>query len=125
MKLSDFELDVMQRFWDEGECSASTIHKWITKDKQVAYTTVKTIVDRLEEKGAIQRERIEGRSIVYSATVKKEEISQKLLPDLVRRFFHGKTGHLITHLLSDDKLNEEDIAYLEAFLADRKNNKDK
>lgn len=124
MKLSEFELDVMQRFWDEGACSASAIHKWITEDKQVAYTTVKTIVDRLEEKGAIKRERLEGRSIVYSAAVKKEDISQKLLPDFVRRFFHGNTSHLITHLLNDDKLNEEDIAYLEAFLADRKNNKE-
>ena len=76
MKLSEFELDVMQRFWDEGACSASAIHKWITEDKNVAYTTVKTIVDRLEEKGAIQRERIEGRSIVYSAAIKKK-LSQK------------------------------------------------
>jgi BlaI family penicillinase repressor len=125
MKLSDFELDVMQRFWDEGSCSAAAIHKSITANKKVAYTTVKTIVDRLEEKGAIGRERLDGRSIVYAAIIKKEDISKKLLPDLVRRFFHGNTSHLITHLISTDKLNEEDIAYLEGFLADRKKNKDK
>ena len=124
MKLSEFELDVMQRFWDEGACSASAIHKWITEDKNVAYTTVKTIVDRLEEKGAIQRERIEGRSIVFSAAIKKEDISKKLLPDFVRRFFHGNSSHLITHLIRNDKLSEEDITYLEKFLADRKSNKD-
>lgn len=123
MKLSDFELDVMQRFWDEGACSASTIHKWITEDKNVAYTTVKTIVDRLEEKGAIQRQSVEGRSIVYSAAIKKEEISKKLLPDFVRRFFHGNSSQLVAHIIKEDKLSEEDITYLETFLANRKSNK--
>jgi BlaI family penicillinase repressor len=124
MKLSDFELDVMQRFWDEGACSAPAIHKWIAEDKKVAYTTVKTIIDRLEDKGAIQRERVEGRSIVYSANIEKEDISKKLLPDFVRRFFHGNASHLVTHLIKNDKLSKEDILYLEQFLADRKNNKE-
>lgn len=123
MKLSEFELDVMQRFWDEGACSAPTMHKWIAEDKKVVYTTVKTIIDRLEEKGAIVRDRIEGRSIIYSAAIKKEEISKKLLPDFVRRFFHGNSSHLIAHLIKDEKLNDEDIAYLEAFIANRKNDK--
>lgn len=124
MKLSEFELDVMQHFWDEGACSASSIHKRITENKNVAYTTVKTIVDRLEEKGAIKREGIEGRSIVFSAAIEKEVLSKKLLPDFVRRFFHGNSSHLITQLITDDKLSEADITYLEAFLADRKSNKD-
>ncbi|KGJ98538.1 BlaI/MecI/CopY family transcriptional regulator [Thalassotalea sp. ND16A] len=124
MKLSEFELDVMQRFWDEGACSAPAIHKWIAEDKKVAYTTVKTIIDRLEEKGAIRRERIEGRSIVYSAAIEKEAISKKLLPDFVRRFFHGNASHLIAHLIKDDELSDEDIVFLEKFLAKRKDNKE-
>ncbi|MBU3003834.1 BlaI/MecI/CopY family transcriptional regulator [Paraglaciecola arctica] len=123
MKLSDFELDVMQLFWDEGPSSAATIHKWITKDKNVAYTTVKTIIDRLEEKGAIQRTSIEGRSIIFAAAIKKEAISTKLLPEFVRRFFHGNSSQLVAHLIKDDKLSEEDISYLETFLANRKTNK--
>lgn len=121
MKLSEFELDVMQFFWDEGASSSPTIHKWVSEDKKVAYNTVKTIIDRLEEKGAIRRDQIVGRSIVYSANIKKEDISKKLLPDLVRRFFHGNTSHLMAHLINDEKLTEEDILYLEKFLADRKN----
>jgi BlaI family penicillinase repressor len=121
MKLSEFELDVMQRFWDEGACAAPAIHKWVSEDKKVAYNTVKTIIDRLEEKGAIQRDGLVGRSIVYSASIKKEDISKKLLPDLVRRFFHGNTSHLIAHLIKDEQLTEDDILYLEKYLADRKN----
>lgn len=124
MKLSEFELDVMQRFWDEGASTASAIHKHVTEEKSVAYTTVKTIIDRLEEKGAIQREGVEGRSIIYAAAIKKEVLSKKLLPDFVRRFFQGNSSHLITQLIDDDKLSEADIRYLEAFIADRKNNKE-
>ena len=123
MKLSDFELDVMQRFWDDGENSAPTIHKWISEDKKVAYTTVKTIIDRLEEKGAIVRGRSEGRSILYSAAIKKEDISNNLLPTFVRRFFNGNSSKLVAHLIKDDQLNDDDIAYLETFIAERKKHK--
>ncbi|WP_412971330.1 BlaI/MecI/CopY family transcriptional regulator [Glaciecola sp. MF2-115] len=121
MKLSEFELDVMQFFWDEGSSSAPAIHKWVSEDKKVAYNTVKTIIDRLEKKGAIHRDRLVGRSIMYSANIKKEDISKRLIPDLVRRFFHGNTSHLMAHLINSDKLTEEDILDLEKFIAERKN----
>ena len=50
MKLSDFELEVMQLLWRQGECSAPELHQLIEKNKTVTYSTVKTIIDRLEKK---------------------------------------------------------------------------
>ncbi len=125
MKLSEFELDVMKLFWDTGACSSPEIFQQIAKERKVVYSTVKTIVDRLEEKGAIKRDRLEGRSIVYIAAIEKDAISKQLLPDFLKRFFNGKPSHLITHLMQDEELSDDDISYLEKFLAEKKGkNKD-
>src|SRR4029077_10981099 len=55
MRLSEFELEVMAHFWRDGELSAPALFERIGAEKGVAYSTVKTIVDRLEKKGAIER----------------------------------------------------------------------
>ena len=125
MKLSEFELDVMQHFWQLGACSSPQIHKLICQDKQSAYTTVKTIIDRLEEKGAIKREPSPGRSIVYSPAITTEDISKSLLPNFVKRFFAGKPSQLIAQLIKDDELTDDDVAYLENYLKARKTNQEK
>lgn len=120
MKLSDFELDVMQHFWREGNCSAKQIHQWICEQKPSAYTTVKTIIDRLEEKGALVRVGKEGRAIVYKAGITSEAMQPEVVPSFLKRFFAGNAGSLIAHLLEDDKLSDKDIDYLDQYLQEKK-----
>jgi BlaI family penicillinase repressor len=115
----------MHHFWQQGDCSPPQIHKLICQDKQSAYTTVKTIIDRLEEKGALKREAVSGRSIIYSALVTPEDISKSLLPNFVKRFFSGKSSQLIAQMLKNDELSDDDIAYLESYIKDRKSNNGK
>ncbi|MCE2461232.1 MAG: BlaI/MecI/CopY family transcriptional regulator, partial [Pseudomonadales bacterium] len=50
MKLSEFELDVMQQIWRNEECSAPEVHRELGEARDVTYSTVKTIIDRLERK---------------------------------------------------------------------------
>ena len=123
MKLSEFELDVMQIFWEKGTSSSPEVFKCINEEKDVAYSTVKTIIDRLEVKKAIVRERVEGRAIFYAPSIEKSAITQELLPSFLKRFFNGKPSNLIAYLMKDEKLSDDDIAYLETFLAKQKGNK--
>jgi BlaI family penicillinase repressor len=58
MKLSVFELEVLSLLWQSKESTAPELHKAICLSKSVTYSTVKTIVDRLEEKGAIKHIKI-------------------------------------------------------------------
>jgi BlaI family penicillinase repressor len=71
MRLSEFELDVMAHFWTDGELSAPELFERIGSERGVAHSTVKTIVDRLEEKGAIERVANRGRTIVYAPAVNR------------------------------------------------------
>lgn len=120
MKLSDFELDVMQFFWQHGDCSSKQIHQWVCESKPAAYTTVKTIIDRLEEKKALQRVGKDGRSLIFKAAISRKDMTPSVLPGFVKRFFGGSNGSLISHLLDDDKLSTDDIEYLEQYLANKK-----
>ena len=124
MKLSDFEMDIMQLLWQEEPCTASQLHKVLLsdkqKDKKVAYTTVKTIVDRLEQKGAIERCGHEGRAIVFRTIVTQDTLSEQAMPSFMQRFFKGNSRSLIAHFIKEEKLNDDDIEYLQTLLKNKK-----
>lgn len=120
MKLSDFELAVMHVIWRTAPLSAPEIHREITKDRNVSYSTVKTIIDRLEEKGALSRTGKEGRTILYSPTVNQESLSQPMVTSFIRKLFGGNVRPLFNHALSEENVTLDDIAYLESILAEKK-----
>lgn len=123
MKLSDLELDVMHYFWLHSPRSAKQVHQEICQQRPLAYNTVKTIIDRLEEKGAIARSGKDGRMFLYQAIVSRQDLTPSAVPSFIQRFFGGSTSGLLTHLINDDKLSDADIEYLEEFLKDKKEQK--
>ena len=117
MRLSDFELDVMQQFWHAGACSAPKVHQAIADARDVTYSTVKTVIDRLERKGALKRNRQEGRTILYEAVVSPDAVQQTMLERFVAHVFAGDRRPLLSHLLKDEELTAEEYRYLERLLA--------
>ena len=120
MKLSEFELEVMQKLWEQQESTAPELHKHILQSKEVTYSTVKTIIDRLEEKQAIKRIKNYGRTIVYGPAIKKEQLYKPLLRDFVKRVFSGNSRPLLNHLLEDDLLSEQDMEFLQSIIDKKK-----
>ena len=117
MRLSDFELDVMQTFWHSEECSAPAVHQAISGLRDVTYSTVKTIIDRLERKGALARSRQDGRTIYYRADVSPDAVQQSMLERLVTHLFAGDRRPLLNYLLRDEQLSAEEYRYLDGLLA--------
>ena len=120
MKLSDFELEVMHLFWQEGEVIVPDLHAAIAAERKVSYSTVKTIVDRLEEKGAVKRIRTYGRTILYGAAITQDDISRPLVKDFMHRLFNGSIRPMISHVLADEELSMDDLAFLETVIAKKK-----
>ncbi len=120
MALSNFELEVMQIFWNCKESTAPQIHKIIQKRRDVKYTTVKTIIDRLEKKGSLKRSKTQGRTIFYVPTSAKQSVKVPLIKDFINRVFLGKSRPLAAHILEQEELSMEDIEYLESLLKQRK-----
>ena len=116
MRLSEFELDVLTHFWQDGELSAPELFERLGDDRGVTYSTVKTIVDRLEQKGAIERIDSRGRTIVYAAAIKQEKIRKPLVKTFLRRLFGNDLRPLFVQLLRDEKLSAEELDYLQRLI---------
>ena len=121
MKLSEFEIQVLQLFWSKENGSAPEIHEKIAKVKDVTYSTVKTIIDRLEKKKAIERTHQEGRKIFYSAVISASELQKPMLDNFITKVFGGNKKALLNHLLNENELTNEDAMYLKELL--KKNRK--
>jgi BlaI family penicillinase repressor len=117
VNLSNFELEVMRLIWRDKEVIVPDLHRELAQDRDLSYSTVKTIVDRLEEKGAINRIRTYGRTILYGPAIAEKTLAKPLVNDLLRRLFGGEARPLISHLLKDENLSLDDLAYLEDVIA--------
>lgn len=118
MRLSDFELDVMTRFWERKQLSAPELHQDLGEARGVTYSTVKTIVDRLEAKGAIERAETRGKTIFYRPVVNRERVRKPLVKSFLRRVFGDDLRPLFAQLLRDEKLSDEEIEYLKRLIAE-------
>ena len=123
IRLSEFELDVMTHFWRDRELSAPELFERIGSERGVAYSTVKTIVDRLEQKGAIERVANRGRTILYAPTIKRERVRKPLVKAFLRRLFGDDLRPLFAQLLQDEKLSGEELEYLRKLVADAERSK--
>ena len=123
IRLSEFELDVMAHFWSDRELSAPELFERIGSERGVAYSTVKTIVDRLEQKGAIERVANRGRTIVYAPVIKRERLRKPLVKTFVRRMFGDDLRPLFAQLLQDEKLSEEELKYVRELVAEAERSK--
>ena len=119
MKLSEFELEVLGLLWKHKESTAPELHKLILENKSVSYSTVKTIVDRLEHKKTIQRIKNYGRTIVYAPCANQNEMQKPLLKKFIDKVFAGNPRLLMNHLLADETLTDEDVEYLQSIINKR------
>lgn len=120
MNLSNLELDVMRLIWRDKEAIVPDLHRELERDRGLTYSTVKTIVDRLEEKGAIGRIRTYGRTILYGPLIEESALAKPMVKDLLRRLFGGEARPMISHLLNEAELSSEDLAQLEQLIAQKR-----
>ena len=120
MKLSEFELEVLNLLWQLKESTAPVLHREILKTKKVTYSTVKTIVDRLEKKSAIKRIKNYGRTIVYTPAIKQSSLQKPMIKTFINKVCAGNPRLLLNHLLEEEQLSDDDLAYLQSVLDKRK-----
>jgi BlaI family penicillinase repressor len=118
MKLSDLELEVMRLIWRDRKVIVPDLQAELAKERDISYATVKTIVNRLEEKGAIERIRTYGRTILYGPLIKESTLARPIVRDVMRRLFGGEARPMISHLLKAEELSLEDLEYLESQLSE-------
>jgi BlaI family transcriptional regulator, penicillinase repressor len=107
-RLSRLELKVMEALWDRGASSIREIQEHLPRSKRPAYTTVQTVVYRLEEKGAVHRARKIGNAHIFEPLVSRNRAHGRLLDELLG-LFGGRAQPLIAHLIESGRLTMDDI----------------
>jgi predicted transcriptional regulator len=118
--LTERELEVMHVFWRDGEATAAE-----TRDRLAAagldrtYTTIANLVRVLHDKGFLKQVNHE-RPFVYRAARSYEDVSGRLLGDLVDRVFRGSRALLLRRLVEERKLSDEERSLLERIVKEHK-----
>jgi predicted transcriptional regulator len=99
LDLAPLELECLCVLWPMGEGTVRDIHRAIAASRPRAYTTVMTIMDRLEQKGIVARRKV-GRAFHYQARLSAEEARLKAVEKIVEGFFDGSPAALAAHLSS-------------------------
>jgi BlaI family penicillinase repressor len=97
LDLAPLELDCMNALWPLGEATVRHVRESLRPTRPRAYTTIMTILDRLAQKGVVQRRKV-GRAWVYSANVSADQARAHAVAQVVEGFFGGSTGALASHL---------------------------
>ena len=118
-RLGDLQLRIMKILWDRGEASVSDVHEALGQDGRLAYTTVATMLRKMEARGLV-RHRTEERRFIYRAAVSSEQVTRSMAGHVIERLFEGSLADMVSHLLETHEVTREELAKLEQLIARRK-----
>ncbi|HEX7241398.1 MAG TPA: BlaI/MecI/CopY family transcriptional regulator [Longimicrobiaceae bacterium] len=113
ISFTDRELDVMSVLWDGGPATVAEVRARLADD--LAYTTVLTVLRTLEEKGFVGHEE-EGKAYRYHPLVERQTAGESALRRMMRKLFKDSPELLLTHLVSDRKLTDEELRRMRSLL---------
>ena len=119
LELFDSEWAILQVVWEHEPCAAPTVQEELVQDKGWAYTTVKTLMDRMVKKGLLNVEKIRNlhlyRSAVSPAQAKKSEIMRTL-----KRAFNESLTPMMQFLIENEEITEAEYAEMGRMINSRK-----
>ena len=121
-KLSKLELQIMDALWSRGASSVREIQEAFPEKGRPAYTTVQTMVYRLEEKGAIRRTKKIGNAHIFEAVISRASAQRRLIDELLA-FFGGSSQPVVAHLIESGNLTLDDVKEAEQLLIKLKSGK--
>ena len=111
-RLSKAEARILEQFWRLGTASVREILDSLPEDEQVAYTTVQTLVYRLEEKGAVRKVKKIGNAQLFEPALSQSEFRSGLVRDILD-LFGGSPRLLVSSLLETGTLTLRDLKALQ------------
>ena len=114
-RLTKLELQVMDALWTRGASSVREIQEAFPEKDRPAYTTVQTMVYRLEGKKAIRRLKKIGNAHIFEAAISRNTAQRRLIDDLLA-FFGGRPQPVVAHLVETGKLTLDDVQEAEQLI---------
>jgi len=122
--LGQLQRAVIEAIWELREASVRQIWKQLSQKKDLAYTTVLTAMQRLEQAGWL-RHRVEGRKNIYMPTRTREQAGVKSVRKFVQRMYRGNAFLMFQHLIDEGELNDEELGKLRKLIDSKRKERQK
>src|ERR1700761_3086054 len=106
--LSELQIVLMRVLWRNGETSVSDVAAALAEERGLKYTTVATLLSRLERRGVVKKRR-ERRQLVSRAGVREPQVRRSMVADLIGSLFGGDARELVAHLVSESDIAPGDL----------------
>lgn len=120
--LGETEMEVLKLVWELGEATVNDVRDRILEERDVAYTTIMTVMKNLADKGYLTYEK-DGRTYVYRPARSADEVRHSLLRELMGKVFEGSASALVQTLVQHEELSEQERERIQA-LIDRMDEED-
>lgn len=124
VQISDAEWDVMEVVWATGACAAAHVIDQLSATHDWNHRTVRTLLARLVEKGALEYE-VDGPRYIYRAVVSRRECVRQESRWFAEKIFGGNVAELLVHFVKDAPLGSDEIAELRKLLDEKDQRKGK
>ena len=116
--LTPLELEIMNVLWETGPAGVQTVQARL-QGRDLAYTTVQTMLNVLHRKGRVKR-RLEERAFLYTPLLSRQTAVTQAVGDMIERFFGGSADSLVLNLVETRKLTTEKLAELQKLVEQSK-----
>lgn len=116
--LTEVELELMHHIWRLGECTIREVHEALPKERDLAYTSVATMIKILEQKGAVSSQK-KDRAITIKPRISRADYEVSSLKHLSESVFEGNPSSMVARLIDTGDLSAEDLKQIKQILEQR------
>jgi predicted transcriptional regulator len=109
----------MKVLWERGPASVADVHDALGPDSGLAYTTIATMLRKMEARGLVTHDS-EGRRFLYHAAIEPDVVTRSMANDVLDRLFEGRLADMLDHLLSTREISRDELRELERLIRERK-----
>lgn len=114
--LSEIEWQIINHIWEKKELSVKEVHTFLRVDK--AYTTIQTYMERMVDKGYLQKKKKSGQN-VYSSLLDKKQTQKKAVGSFLKNVFNNSFTKLAANLFDSSELSKDDLLELKKIIDEK------
>ena len=118
VRIGDLQLRILKELWARGSAPVATIHAALS-ERRLAYTTIATMLRKMEQRGLVAH-REDGRTFIYHAVLRSEDVNRSASRHFVEQLFEGSLSNAVNHLLRTCNASRKELDELEKAVADAK-----
>ena len=117
--MGNLQLQILKVLWAAGPAAVADVHAALPDGADLAYTTVATMLRKMEARGLV-RHRRDGRRFVYEAAVREADVTADLAGNVLDRAFEGNLADMVEHLLTTREVSAAELDELSRLIAARR-----